>query len=180
MKRIIYLFSAIVTVFFMASCSSDDLLDENNGPQPQVNTRSTMDVAVPIYPTDKVLTYAERASVDQAAAIVTQLFNQTYLFSLKSCIGYELSFHGSGFYIGAFSVNYRGKRIDFRAIDIAKLYQVDELKIYGSSPNHSADIYSPVGRRYYYAMNNGSTNDCLVAVEWSSDSDFEGFVNYSL
>lgn len=180
MKRIIYLFSAIVTVFFMASCSSDNLLDENTNQQSQVSTRSTENVAIPIYPTDRELTYVERASVDQAAAIVTQLFRQTNLFSLKDCIGYELSLHGSGFYIGAFSVNYNGKRINFRAIDIAKLYAVDELKIYGSSPNHSVDIYSPVGRRYYYAMNNGSTNDCLVAVEWDSVSDFEGFINYSL
>lgn len=180
MKRIIYLFSAIVTVFFMASCSSDDFLDESNGAQAQVNTRSTENVAIPIYPTDKVLTYAERASVDQAAAIVTQLFRQTNLFSLKDCIGYELSFHGSGFYIGAFAVTYNGKRIEFRAIDIAKLYQVDELKIYGSKPNHAIDIYSPVGRRYYYEMNNGSTNDCLIAVEWNSVADFEGFINYSL
>lgn len=180
MKQLFYLFSAIVAVVFMSSCSSDNLLDESTSPQAQIQTRANDNVAIPIYPTDRQLTYAERANVDQAAKIVTQLLNRTYLFSLKDCIGYELSLHGSGFYIGSFSVTYQGKRLDFRAIDIAKIYSVDELKIYGSQPNHSVDIYSPVGRRYYYAMNNSSTNDCLVAVEWNSVSDFEGFINYSL
>lgn len=172
---IIFLFS-LTALFFITSCSDDIFVENTYNLDDQIESRSTETVAIPIYPTEKVLTYAERANVDQAAAIVTQLFRKTTLFSLKDCIGYELSFHGAGFSIGSFSVSYQGKRVNFRMIDIAKLYAVDELKIYGSRPNHSIDIYSPVGRRYYYEMNNGSTNDCLVAVEWDSVTTFENFV----
>lgn len=184
MKSVKLLF-VLLSTLFVASCSNDfdevQQANRSNQLQSQVEPRFV----------------TENISSQDATNLITKFLNKTSFFYFQDVLGWD---PGTYVYKGAFSVTYKGVKLNFRAIDCGITGKNGKYGVYADAPvtavqfynleypdihgeiiyeENSKSVKAPVGVRYYYHTNcSDGNNNCWIVLEWDSAAAYENIIGY--